>query len=324
VKAVVKSCSLSALRGAGVFAAARAATRGRLRVLAYHGVEDRDPAENADGFQVPPAVFARQMEHVARRYRVVALDEVEAAYAGGSALPAGAALITFDDGYRNNASIAAPMLRRMGLPAAFFLTTGFLDRTHLPWWYVLRGWIARVGIEAIGWPNGTLKKRGMTAHEGIARWEQRLKCMSNAQRQEMMNSISTRIGLPVASDIEFMRWDEARRLLAQGFALGAHTVSHPNLGAEEEAVVKSEIETSIARIASETGARVAAFAFPYGRAADIHLAANPILRANGIALGFTTVHGLNRADTPALGLKRLNVSGRHEGLAFEKLMAMSF
>jgi peptidoglycan/xylan/chitin deacetylase (PgdA/CDA1 family) len=310
------------MRAIGAFAAARAATQRYLRVLAYHGVEDRDAKENADGFQVAPDVFARQLQHLARRYRVVALDDVIDAFAGGAPLPPRAALITFDDGYKNNFSLAAPILLKMGLPAAFFITTGFLDRTHIPWWYVLRGWISKVGIEALGLPKGTHKMKRLDVRGGIAEWEQHLKGMTDARRQKTINEISNRIGLPIAAEIDFMTWDEARKLRAQGFALGAHTVSHANLGVEEENALKMEIETSIARISSETGAHVESFAYPYGRATDTQPAVDSILRACGIALGFTTVRGLNRAKSGPLRLRRLSVSSHHDGPAFEKLLAL--
>jgi peptidoglycan/xylan/chitin deacetylase (PgdA/CDA1 family) len=42
--------------------------------------------------------------------------------------------ITFDDGYLNNFEEAAPILKRAGLPATFFVTTGFIgSQTVAPW-----------------------------------------------------------------------------------------------------------------------------------------------------------------------------------------------
>ena len=45
-----------------------------------------------------------------------------------------AALITFDDGYRDNFEVAAPILRERNVPATFFLPTAFLEAPRLPWW----------------------------------------------------------------------------------------------------------------------------------------------------------------------------------------------
>src|SRR5262245_45583277 len=43
-------------------------------------------------------------------------------------------LITFDDGYRDNYADAFPVLKRHGVPATFFITTGFIDDARLSWW----------------------------------------------------------------------------------------------------------------------------------------------------------------------------------------------
>jgi hypothetical protein len=41
-------------------------------------------------------------------------------------LPPRSLSITFDDGYRDNAEVALPLLARYGIPATFFISTGFL------------------------------------------------------------------------------------------------------------------------------------------------------------------------------------------------------
>jgi peptidoglycan/xylan/chitin deacetylase (PgdA/CDA1 family) len=42
--------------------------------------------------------------------------------------------ITFDDGYRDNFEVAAPILKEFGLPATFFVTTGFVQSETVPFW----------------------------------------------------------------------------------------------------------------------------------------------------------------------------------------------
>jgi peptidoglycan/xylan/chitin deacetylase (PgdA/CDA1 family) len=95
-----------------------------LRVLMYHKVNDLTPNSTT----VPIAVFSEQMNLVAELgYVPVSLEQVRAHYVDGAPLPAGAVLITFDDGYRDNLENALPVLQRHGYPAVIFVPIGFLD-----------------------------------------------------------------------------------------------------------------------------------------------------------------------------------------------------
>jgi peptidoglycan/xylan/chitin deacetylase (PgdA/CDA1 family) len=52
----------------------------------------------------------------------------------GAALPRNPVMITFDDGYRSCRDIALPILRELGVPATFFIATGFPGVGKLYWW----------------------------------------------------------------------------------------------------------------------------------------------------------------------------------------------
>ena len=99
-------------------------SRGRLTILIFHRVRAQ-----------PDPLFPNEM-HASRVCRAhgmrARLVQRAAARRGGAALergslPARALAITFDDGYADNATVALPILRRLGLPATFFVATGFLD-----------------------------------------------------------------------------------------------------------------------------------------------------------------------------------------------------
>ena len=95
--------------------------RGRLTVLAYHQV--KDPAD--DNSTVGVAQFREQMEFLKRNYRVMGLSQaVETLRNRGTNERLVA--ITFDDGYLDNATIAAPILRALDLPATFFVSTDMI------------------------------------------------------------------------------------------------------------------------------------------------------------------------------------------------------
>jgi peptidoglycan/xylan/chitin deacetylase (PgdA/CDA1 family) len=95
--------------------------RGRLTVLTYHQIQDAAD----DGSSVGESAFRQQMEYLKQHYRVVPLAEGVKVL---SRIGANARLvsITFDDGYLDNASVAAPILRELGLPATFFVSTDMI------------------------------------------------------------------------------------------------------------------------------------------------------------------------------------------------------
>jgi peptidoglycan/xylan/chitin deacetylase (PgdA/CDA1 family) len=106
-----------------------------MTVLVFHRVTDAIPE---DGLTVGARRFRAICEMLARRFRVVPLGEVFRIRRAGEPMPRRTVAITFDDCYRDNLA-AARVLKEYGLPATFFVPTGFVgaDRPfdwdrHLP------------------------------------------------------------------------------------------------------------------------------------------------------------------------------------------------
>ena len=98
--------------------------RSRLLILIYHRVHaTQDPLFPRD---VTAAVFDWQMELISRHLMPLPLDEaVERCMR--NELPPLAVAVTFDDGYADNCTVALPILKKHGVPATFFITTGYLN-----------------------------------------------------------------------------------------------------------------------------------------------------------------------------------------------------
>ena len=102
--------------------------RERAIVLRYHAVTPGGDVDYAaPEICMPVDAFRLQMAFVRRAYRVVALDELVEAIRRDGALPPGAIAVTFDDGYADNHTLAAPILRALGVPATVYVATGSID-----------------------------------------------------------------------------------------------------------------------------------------------------------------------------------------------------
>jgi peptidoglycan/xylan/chitin deacetylase (PgdA/CDA1 family) len=103
---------------------------------------------------------------------------------------------------------------------------------------------------------------------------------------------------------EWMTWDEVRSLLGQGFELGAHTITHPDLGRLAGAEARREIAGSKAQLEAEVGAPIGLFAYPYGGANQMTEENRAIVRDAGFSCCLSAHGGVVRAADSPFRLKR--------------------
>jgi len=91
-------------------------------ILMYHVIAPA-PARAAEaGLWVPPSLFARQVRALARGgYHATTLDAVWRAWHGNGTMPRHPIVLSFDDGYQSQATVARRMLDRLGWPGVLNL-----------------------------------------------------------------------------------------------------------------------------------------------------------------------------------------------------------
>lgn len=94
-------------------------------ILAYHHVVSALPEGADPSLYVTADQFARQMDILlAYDYQPISLEDFLAYRSGEKAPPQKPVMITFDDGYEDNYSVAFPILKGRELKATLFLPTG--------------------------------------------------------------------------------------------------------------------------------------------------------------------------------------------------------
>lgn len=276
---LLKRLALSTAERLGIYALSRSLHRHSVAVLCYHGVVAEIRAlKNPLIFLVVDAVeFSRQLEYLRENFTPISASELYDCLVGNRAWPKNPVLVTFDDGYRNNVTIAAPILLRMGIPAVFHLTTGYLGSNAILWTTEVRlrvmDWpepqiVCELGRYELG-PQGNDRERRLRVANELA---ERCKRASPETREEVLALLRSKTeAVPSLYDPEahaFMDWAEARWLAAQGFELGSHTVSHPILTSLKSESVEAELRASRQAIESETGTSCRFLAYPNGGRAD--------------------------------------------------------
>ena len=102
------------------------ATRNPVPILIYHSVDD-DPASWIAPFTVSPATFRAHLDQVVASGRTpLTVSQFADGITGKAPLPDRAVLVTFDDGFADTLTAAAPALAERHLPATVYVTTGAL------------------------------------------------------------------------------------------------------------------------------------------------------------------------------------------------------
>lgn len=236
---------------------------GRLSILIYHRVmPSRDPMRPDE-----PTVeqFDVQMRLLRRNFTPLSLLEAVDRLAQGT-LPRRAVCVTFDDGYSDNEQLALPILKRYGIPASVFVSTGFLNGGRM-WNDTVIESVRNHAQDTLDLTHFGLEHYSLVSiderRDAAQRILSQIKHQEPEQRAAIVEDISGR-----ASDLpnDLMLTDEQVRSLAQGgVAIGAHTISHPILGSVSLDEARREISGSKEHLQEVLQQDVDIFAYPNGR-----------------------------------------------------------
>ncbi|MCC7522723.1 polysaccharide deacetylase family protein [Candidatus Uhrbacteria bacterium] len=262
-----------------------------LQFLLYHGVRPDSDRESPDirKKHVSERQFRQNIRWVKRWMNPVSMKQASGWLKGEDTLPKRAVCVTFDDGYADNATTAAKILRDEGVPAIFYLTTGFIDGTHALWVDRFENAFRKINPD----PKADEKLRA------------EFKKLPEDVRETKLRELEERTGASQLFPLQKpMTWEQASDLLEQGFEIGAHTITHPILAACAAERMEHEILGSKKRIEEKLGNNCRHFAFPNGQPSDWNDAVVNTIKHAGYETCLTTIDGkVHKHDDPFL-LKR--------------------
>ena len=236
---------------------------GGQRALEYHRIDEPSAEPDLDPglISATPQEFRSQMELVAERYNVVSIRTVLAAQRGEASLPAGAVLITFDDGYRDFEEHAWPVLRELSLPAVLFVPTAFPDQSDGTgfWWDRLYAGLRRSDDGVVCLPD--LGEFDLAEQSGrrlaLSACVQHVKSLPHAKAMQWVSSaMESLAGVPPLPGV--IGWEGLRELTRQGADICAHSHQHALSTRLTETELADDLTTCKARLTQELGEGVSA------------------------------------------------------------------
>lgn len=184
-------------------------------------------------------------------------------------LPKKTIIITFDDGYRDNLTLALPILEKYKVPAVIYIATGLIDGTAKPWWYeqeMILNHLNELRITWNGihyhWPLHTSVQK----HAAFIDINRISKTLTPTELDKIRSILLSSTDCPDFNYTGmFLSWDEIK-ILARSplITIGGHTKNHSVLKQLNNDELNSELIESRSILEQKTGLKIKHFAYPYG------------------------------------------------------------
>lgn len=297
----------------------------------YHQVCERkaDPWDIA----VHPMHFQAHLEYLRKHFDLLSAEELAKGISKGKMKRAVA--ITFDDGFRDNYTNAAPLLDWLEIPATFYVATTPVEEGTAYWWDTLQHVLfdsaelpgrfeMMINGECVRFTFCCDQRLTQRVTHQIRAWNfnlpvinerialymllwHRLRPLDYAQQEQVIREIAAWAGGRdlLASEGVPMNIRELQ-VLSQNplFTIGAHSVHHamlPHQGAAQQAF---EVAESKRQLEHWLGKPVNGFAYPYGHYSTV---TQRVLREAGFAYAVSTEPKAVTADDDPFALPRLQV-----------------
>jgi peptidoglycan/xylan/chitin deacetylase (PgdA/CDA1 family) len=243
-------------------------------ILMYHSIAPEDAAVAIDPpNRMSPQAFEKQMAFLHEHRHVVSMSDLVAQLDAGETPPAGTVCITFDDGYLDNLTTAAPILDKYRLPATLFLPTGYIDRAETQWADVLHCFFSCRTGNALRLPAlGVSADLSQPVQWAAARRTIHLHLLQSdyKERGDVLRQVEQQLKPSGTVPRLTMNWDEVRELVRRYplFEIGGHSRDHIDLKTHHGAFAKEEITGCAQDLQRELGRSPRHFSFPYGRWRD--------------------------------------------------------
>jgi len=290
----------------------------QLAIFLLHGVVDGGSyrVRNYNRKHLDAGYFRDFLQGLLAQGRPLSMDDVVRHHREGRAYPPRSFAITFDDGFWNNLSVAAPILTDLGVPAMFYVTSGFVEENAMSWIDRIEECIEAANPEAIKLPWRAQPDRIRNREEGISLLDEvrrKVKGDPAVDVDGLISDIARQCGMPAprssASPLDRkLTWPEVRELAnRQGFTVGGHSHRHGVLAFLGQEELELEIDTSLALMREKAGLAVRHYSYPEGMAHSFDERVIRALKERGIVCAPSAMPGVNAPGDDLFLLRRILV-----------------
>ena len=266
-------------------------------ILMFHRISPENEAKKPNlikGTELTPERLENIIKfYLGHNYGIISLDQLSAILQrqNGSKKYV---VFTFDDGYADNLIYAYPIFKKYNAPFTIYVTTGFIDRQAMMWWYSLSDFISNNNRMRFDLDNKTFEFDCSTNPAKEAAFINVRSLIMDCSENECLDRIKKifnqcKIDLYEKTDELALTWSQVKELSRDPLVtIGAHTVNHYLLNKLSPAAVKREMSESKMRLESMLNRDIKHFSYPFGGKGEIGIREYELAGECGFATATTT------------------------------------
>ncbi len=293
-------------------------TQDRLVIFLLHGVVNRSvhSVRNYTRKHLEKDYFIEIMKELAASGHALSMDEVMYHHSNSEPYPPRSFAVTFDDGFENNYSVAAPILKDLKIPAAFYISTGLVDANGMSWTDKLELCLEGTSSGKLHFPWEPSARSFGTSQEKIEILTALRAYVKNDRTldtdglvEEFFRQCAMDPIYAGTSDLDLkLNWNQVRALHADpDFIVGGHSHVHAVLAFLKDSALEDEISTSLQFLREKAGIISSHYSYPEGLAHCFDNRVIASLKAKGIRCCPTAMPGDNDVSDDLFHLRRIFV-----------------
>lgn len=316
-----------------LFRIARPFFKNEVPILTYHrviNVEQNYPFDS-DLISATPKTFKQQMEYIKLNYHPISMAEFINAIENNTRLPKNSIMVTFDDGFEDNYTNAYPVLKKLSIPATFFVTTSYIGQSGTIWYERLayffnKNTVEKITVKELSLEFNLTKTNRQECYQELI---EALKLIDDSKREMILNTLYSEYGNPYldisAQDkklSQFMTWEQLHELSQNNITINAHSHTHPILSMLTREQLNFELSEPKKLIEEKLNSVVESIAYPVGQEDSISDTIRRETLNNKYKVGFSFISGmcdLNNLDK--FNIKRLHVDQDYPFPIFKSMLS---
>ena len=244
------------------------------KVVVKHDNKDRINLMKANEIEV--FYLEKMLVYLKKKYDLISLDQINERLKNKSKFKKKFIVITFDDGYKDNLTLAYPMFKKHNIPFTIYITNCYPNHTGKLWWYMLEDILLENDYveffyqeKLLGFDTKNKKQKNIS----FIKIRELIINATEKEQDLIFNYLEKKYNKTLKDYVkkESLTWEEIKKISKDSLVtIGCHTKNHLALNtlSEEEQIEeiltsKTEIEAKIDKVSNH-------FAYPFGTSNEIN------------------------------------------------------